>query len=86
MTLAEAFATIAEVSKLSVDDVRDVIAATIMTDANRRELPRIARQMRGRTSGVVRINLHQGSITAVRYDLPSDVVERMRGRDESTLG
>ena len=82
MTLAEAFATIAEVSKLSVDDVRDVIAATMMTDANQRELPRIARQMRGRTSGGVRISLHQGSITAVRYDLPSDVVERMRGRDE----
>ena len=82
MTLAEAFATIAELSKLPVDDVGDLIAAAMMTDANRRELPRIARQMRGRTSGGVRISLHQGSITAVRYDLPSDVVERMRGRDE----
>jgi len=79
VTLVEAFATIAESSGLSVSDVSILIAAADMTDANRRELPRIARQMRGRTSGGVRINLHQGSITAVRYDLPSDVVERMRG-------
>jgi len=77
-----ALAEIAEITGLSADDVEAIIAAAAMTDANRRELPRIARQILGRTSGGVRINLHQGSVTAVTYNLTSDVVERMRGRDD----